>query len=147
MKAGPKGVLKEVWPKDPHPDTGEPFVRCVHFKQETAIDERHYGPPCQPSHEVYEYDDNIDDYVYVRDLTDAEYKKAQEEHRAAVKRWRESGGTLRTVGPTTTTGRFETQSGNWAEGIMVSDDEWRWQHWSLDPSVSHETAVPDGWHV
>ncbi len=119
-------VLKYVWPKDCHPNTGEPFTRCTLFERKTEINELHYLPPQKPGRELYDFDSE-ENYVYIRDLTDTEYEQAMKEYEQATERWVKNSGKLNIVGPTTTTATFVTKSGSRAEGVMIAPGKWCWR--------------------
>jgi hypothetical protein len=135
-------------PKDVHPIAGEPFYRCLSISQDTEYRDFHYGPPRAPTREVYDYPDDSDVPVYVRDLTDAEFKAAQRAYTRACKEWSETQGIGKVMGPTTITGKFSTEAGAQAEGTWNGDDkrgEWFWTRYADGPLPSGHGPEGDFW--
>lgn len=129
-KAVPQDVMKD-WPQEGHPTTGEPFTKCEHINRNRPIHEVFHGPPDQPERAVYDYNEWTDQMVYVRDLTDEEYKQAWEEYEAAAKKWYATQGRLCVPGIETVTGKFLTDRGDWAEGQLVGENRWLWTRWGV----------------
>lgn len=118
-----------AWPDTPHPATGEPFVTCDDFNVVTERQELRRLPPTRPEREyVSEWDD--DGPVVWLTRTDAELAEALAAYDVDVAEYRRTGGRCFAPGATTTTGRFVTASGAWAEGAAAGP-RWRWTKWSL----------------
>lgn len=101
-----------------HPFTGEPFVRVVELSFEQDCQPIHLAPPTPPSRRLYEYPDDSDEPVYVRDRTDSEMEEAQAEFAAESKRYRETNGVEMLAGRQRVIGHFKTESGAESRGRM-----------------------------
>lgn len=112
-----------LWPTEPHPSTGEPFVECVAFDQRTDHQTLRSLRPSKPDREVYTYEDDCP--VYVRDLTDEEYAAAIASWEKADAEWKRTNGMFVTRGQTHTSGTFKTASGATASGECAGT-HWRW---------------------
>jgi hypothetical protein len=112
-------------PKEPHPDTGEPFTEIVSIVSEVEAMPVRVGPPMPPSDMIEEYDDD-GEVVSCRPATKKERKAAWRAYEAAVKDFQRTQGVAVLPGQKTTRGRFRCSSGSWAEGVW-SGSEWLWE--------------------
>ena len=143
-KFSQKELLGDRWPKALHPATGEPFDRCERVETDHEVVEMNTLPPEAPTREVYEWDEDIDMPVQVGTLTEEEYQAALKRHKEELRKWHDNGGRIRLSGQTTTTARFVTKSGAWAEGTYLGEERdpaWAWTRWSgVEAGVSRETC-------
>lgn len=120
-------------PTSKHPMTGELFSGCLLLDSETQMHEFRCGPPSAPTRELYDYPDDSDEPVYIRDLTDKEFLAAQRDYTRASKVWAETQGVHRMAGATEVRGTFVTESGARAEGIWEPLPKgWFWTHYSME---------------
>jgi len=122
-------IPKEQRP-GPHPTTGEEFVRGeIQHKQDYQT--VHSLPPSPPSRELWEYpDEYADEPVYVRDLTEEEFAKAEADHEKASKAWHKCGGVHQIAGAQSVTGVFFTESDSEAEGFWDEGRGWTWSRFT-----------------
>ena len=77
-------------------------------------------------------------------MTEEEYQAALKTYKKLVAAWYENSGRMRLSGQTTTTARFRTTSGAWAEGTYLGEERdpaWAWTRWSgVESDVSRETS-------
>lgn len=118
--------IPELWPKEPHPRTGEAFVHCVQLTTETAIHSHMLTPPLPPDRTmVLEWDDEGFP-IEERELTDKEFKQAQRDFRKALKQYRDGNGAVHSPGKTEISGEFRTASGASAKGQSDGKGRWLW---------------------
>ncbi len=118
--------IPKLWPKEPHPRTGEAFVDCVEITAETAIHSHTLSPPSPPDRTmVLEWDDEGFP-IEERELTVAEFAQAQKDFRKALKQYRDGNGVAHSPGKTSISGKFRTASGASAEGQSDGDGRWFW---------------------
>lgn len=133
-------LAEEHRPKDLHPITNEPFTRCVQFRTTQDMQSVHYPPPGSPSRELYNYDDDDDVPVYIRDLTDKEFELEQVYYRAACRKWAKDQGIMRIAGRTSTYGIFVTEAGAYASG------EWDGGKWLWAQASEGKLSEQRFWH-
>ena len=114
------------WPKEPHPATGEEFTQCLELVTTAEVLENHMAPPEPPSRIVATAWDDEGDVLEERELNDIEFAQAQRAFKKAVKRYRETNGVVKSPGKVSTTGKFATTSGAWAQGQCDGEGRWLW---------------------
>lgn len=84
----------------------------------------HYGPPKKPTMALCEWNDDLDQEVYVRDLTDEEFERAMAEWAEAAKEWRLNGGVGTVSGPLIFQALLGTDDHAIAEYVYTERDGW-----------------------
>jgi hypothetical protein len=123
-----------LWPaKYRHPATKERFVNG---SVTSVIDvlELRYGPPSMPTKAVFDIDENTDELVYVRELSDEEMRAEMLAYSKAAEEWSANQGVRRVPGRTNITGSFVTKSGAEVCGMYDGDSKggkWLWTSYSV----------------
>lgn len=126
-------ALSDCFPKEPHPGTGEPFIRegaTISERSNAQLVDYFDGPPDKPGEGYFDDDDCWIEWTPTEQTQQLEQYEAA--HAAWVKRGSPHGNFQRMVqgAPPDITGTFTTASGATASGVRDQDGVWHWAKWS-----------------